>query len=213
MGKRLSTSTDVDSTTQNEKDSESESYDLEQVVRKKHKKAEEYHCLYENEDAYGGTPMTIFVRGFDCSLPMADIRSTLRKHFNSCGVISRIFVPAECKTGSLLGFALLNILPDKKKALALDESYLGNLKLEVGCARSLIGSRKYPNFIGCERCVRVQRTRLFERFIETRGGLIQRRSALLDSMVAESDQKAGRKPRKAMLDSTVAELDQKDQED
>ncbi|XP_019085703.1 PREDICTED: uncharacterized protein LOC104710220 isoform X2 [Camelina sativa] len=188
-----------------EKESESESYDSEQVVLKKHKKAEEYHCLYENEDAYGNSPMTVFVRGFDCSLPMADIKSTLRKHFSSCGVICRVFVPAECKTGSLLGYAFLSILPDQKKALALDGSYLGSLKLEVRSASSIIG---YPNFIGCKRCVRVQRTRKYEHFIETNGGLIQRRTPLLDSMFAEAE--ARRKRRTAMLDSTVAELDQKD---
>ncbi|XP_010472883.1 PREDICTED: uncharacterized protein LOC104752442 [Camelina sativa] len=61
-------------------------------------------CCFEIGGAEGNNLDTIFVRGFDCSFPRDVIKSTLEKHFASCGKITRVFVPIECHTGSPLGF-------------------------------------------------------------------------------------------------------------
>ncbi|KAG7534701.1 RNA-binding domain superfamily [Arabidopsis thaliana x Arabidopsis arenosa] len=173
MGERLlkcSTSTDVEATTE---PSQNEPDDLEQqVFPKKQKKVEEYTCIFENKSAYGHSYRSILVQGLDCSLPVADIRSALRKHFGSCGHILSVFVPTECKTGSLLGCALIKYYHpnDEKKALALDGSFLGGMQLGVVKNNTGSSSDFFPNFKGCERCVLTQRKYLHDQFIATRGG-------------------------------------------
>ncbi|CAL9243933.1 unnamed protein product [Arabidopsis halleri] len=172
MGKRLlkcSTSTDVEATTEPSRNDDLE----QQVFPKKQKKVEEYKCIFEDEDAHVYDPRTILVQGFDCSLPVADIRSALRKHFGSCGLITRVFVPTECKTGSLLGCALINYFHpnDEKKALALDGSFLGGMQLEVLLEGNSSGSSIFPNFKRCERCVFLQRKRFHDLYVTTNGGL------------------------------------------
>ncbi|EOA22764.1 hypothetical protein CARUB_v10003477mg, partial [Capsella rubella] len=115
-------------------------------------------CCFETTGAKGNNDETILVRGFDCSFPRDDIKSSLEKHFGSCGKITRVFVPVECHTNSPLGFVtfvtkLKSGQEGQEKALLLDGSYLGGLKLEV-----VLASHReeeyycYPNFKGCKRC-------------------------------------------------------------
>ncbi|XP_024008931.1 polyadenylate-binding protein 2-like isoform X2 [Eutrema salsugineum] len=112
----------------------------------------EHKCLFESNDSEMKNPQTIYVKGFDCFFPIDDIKSALKNHFSSCGEVSRIFVPFECETGSPLGFAFINMRKDDKKALTLDGSYLGGLRLEVTMAKGRNGYSGYTNFNGCKRC-------------------------------------------------------------
>ncbi|EOA12733.1 hypothetical protein CARUB_v10028183mg [Capsella rubella] len=108
-------------------------------------------------------------KGFDCSLSRYDIKSALEKHFASCGDISRVFVPFECRTGVPLGCAYINLM-DPKKALTLDGSYLGPSKLEVVISGTTpIG---FYNFKGCGRCILILKRRNFRRFVDTRVGRV-----------------------------------------
>ncbi|KAL1217584.1 Nucleolin 2 [Cardamine amara subsp. amara] len=94
--------------------------DLEDILLKvketpKEKVEEIYECCFETKEGEGNNRYTIFVWGFRCSLSRDDVKSALKKHFGSCGQITRVFVPIECKTGSPLGFAFVD-LSDVKKA-------------------------------------------------------------------------------------------------
>lgn len=61
-------------------------------------------CYFDSEGSDMKNSKTIFVKGFDCSLPMDVIKRKLREHFSTCGEkVSTVFLPYECKTGSLLG--------------------------------------------------------------------------------------------------------------
>lgn len=55
----------------------------------------------------GGGGQSIFVKGFDSSLPEEDIKSALTKHFSSCGEITRVSVPCDRETGSSKGFVTI----------------------------------------------------------------------------------------------------------
>ncbi|KAG2319014.1 hypothetical protein Bca52824_012227 [Brassica carinata] len=85
-------------------------------------------CCFESEDVFIEHQKTIFVEGFRCSPPRDDIKSALIKHFSPCGKVSRVSVPFHCQTGSLMGFAFINMVKDEEKALTLDGSYLGSLR-------------------------------------------------------------------------------------
>ncbi|XP_010485217.2 PREDICTED: polyadenylate-binding protein 2-like [Camelina sativa] len=160
--------------------------DVKNAFKKKTKKVEEYVCNYDNhEEAFGNNHDTIFVKGFDCSLSRDDIKSSLEKHFGSCGEISRVFVPFECKTGSPLGYAFIDLRNDAKKALTLDGSYMGSLKLEVVMANSRTESVRYPNFSGCGRCSLNLKKRNYAEFSRTGGGCLTPRTPELDGMFAE----------------------------
>lgn len=65
-----------------------------------------HEYCFESKDAERTDTDTIFVKGFDSSLPRDDIKTALTKHFGSCGEITRVFVPIECKTGASLGFVI-----------------------------------------------------------------------------------------------------------
>lgn len=83
-----------------------------------------YHneCNYDNKDHLGHNDDTLFVRGFDTSLPRREIKSQLWKHFGSCGKVIRVYVPIECETGASLGFVTRssNLLQNKKKRKIFD---------------------------------------------------------------------------------------------
>ncbi|KFK42598.1 hypothetical protein AALP_AA1G016300 [Arabis alpina] len=76
--------------------------DMEVLVKsagkkKKKKIVEAIHdeCCYDDKDWKGNNEKTLFVQGFETSLP--------RNEISSCGEIKRVFVPIECKTGVALG--------------------------------------------------------------------------------------------------------------
>ena len=52
----------------------------------------------------GGGGQSVFVKGFDSSLPEEDIKSALSAHFASCGEITRVSVPCDRETGASKGF-------------------------------------------------------------------------------------------------------------
>ncbi|CAH8338569.1 unnamed protein product [Eruca vesicaria subsp. sativa] len=121
-------------------------------------------CCFESEDADMKNPLTIFVRGFDCSFPRDEIKKTLIKHFSSCGEVSRVFIPFHCQTGSPTGFAFINMRKGHNKALTLNGSYLGGMRLEVTMATKRDEYYGYTNFRGCERCGPASMKRFAERF-------------------------------------------------
>ncbi|CAL9244072.1 unnamed protein product [Arabidopsis halleri] len=201
MGKRLkkcSASTDAEATTESSqnvlddmgvtlKKQKKESDEDEKTALKK---VEEYKCSFDDKDAFGDNDRTIFVRGFDCSLPRDDIKSALEKHFGSCE-ITRVFVPIECKTGSPIGTAFIDVSDDvdKEMALALDGSFLGSSKLEVKMANRIARSVAYPNFKGCRHCLNMIMKRKCYNFNRTCGGLLQPRTASWISLIEKLDAK------------------------
>ncbi|KAJ0233570.1 RNA recognition motif domain-containing protein [Hirschfeldia incana] len=109
-------------------------------------------CLYESAEAFIEHKGSIFVRGFDCSFPRDEIRSTLIKHFSSCGEVCDVSIPFHCQTGSPMGFAFINMVKDDEKALTLDGSYLGGMRLEVTMATNRSEYYGYTGRLGCKRC-------------------------------------------------------------
>ncbi|XP_027913240.1 nucleolin 1-like isoform X2 [Vigna unguiculata] len=75
----------------------------------------------------------IYVRGFNRSLPVEEIKASLEKHFGSCGEIVRISIPKCRESGDVKGFAHLefNHVACVNKALHLDESEFGGYRLTV----------------------------------------------------------------------------------
>lgn len=55
----------------------------------------------------GGGGSEVFVKGFDSSLPVNDIKSALSEHFASCGEITRVSVPVDRETGGSRGCVTL----------------------------------------------------------------------------------------------------------
>ncbi|KAJ4880063.1 polyadenylate-binding protein 2-like isoform X2 [Raphanus sativus] len=123
-----------------------------------------FECLYESKEAFIEHKRSIFVRGFDCSFPRDEIRSTLIKHFSSCGEVCEVAIPFHCKTGSPMGFAFINMVKDEEKALTLDGSYLGGMRLEVTMAINRSEYHGYTGRLGCNRCRRVLLKRRMEDF-------------------------------------------------
>ncbi|KAK1351300.1 hypothetical protein POM88_054487 [Heracleum sosnowskyi] len=76
---------------------------------------------------------TIFVRGFDTSGDENNIRSALKKHFETCGDISRISVPKDYESGAVKGFASMDFMDNDgfNQALELDGSEFGESYLNV----------------------------------------------------------------------------------
>ncbi|CAE6247417.1 unnamed protein product [Arabidopsis arenosa] len=85
-------------------------------------------------------------------------------------------------------FAFINFRKDPEKALLLNGSYLGGLRLEVVMARHRVEYVGYPNFKGCELCRMAFHKRLFREFYETSGGQIYRpREPGLEWLTGEGD--------------------------
>ncbi|XP_010436361.1 PREDICTED: nucleolin 1-like [Camelina sativa] len=74
---------------------------------------------------------TIYVEGFGSSLPEDDIKTALSEHFSTCGEITRVFVPTSFLTGSVKGFAYIDLKEDAKKALELNGSVMIGKELVV----------------------------------------------------------------------------------
>ncbi|KAJ4880058.1 polyadenylate-binding protein 2-B-like [Raphanus sativus] len=122
-------------------------------------------CYFESEDADLKNRQTIFVLGFDCSFPKDEIKRTLIKHFSSCGEVSRVYIPFHCDTGSPMGFAFIN-MGNRDKALTLDGSYLGGMRLTVTMAIKRSEYYGYTNRRGCQRCGIASTKRFRKRFYE-----------------------------------------------
>ncbi|EFH40828.1 hypothetical protein ARALYDRAFT_358053 [Arabidopsis lyrata subsp. lyrata] len=61
---------------------------------------------------------------------------------------------------------------DEEKALALDGSYLGSLRLEVRMAKRTVEYVAYPNFKGCKRCHGILSNRRYVNYVRTCRGHI-----------------------------------------
>ncbi|KFK30439.1 hypothetical protein AALP_AA7G261200 [Arabis alpina] len=136
--------------------------------KEKETPAVEYKCLFESEASYMKNRSTIFVEGFDCSFPMDEIKTTLINHFTSCGEVTQVYLPYECKTGSPLGFGFINMDRYPDKALALDGTMLGGMRLEVTMAIKKSVYYGYTSNIlrGCERCGPALKKLRWNRFIK-----------------------------------------------
>ncbi|KFK32963.1 hypothetical protein AALP_AA6G312300 [Arabis alpina] len=111
--------------------------------------------------------MSICVNGLDASLPMDTTKTALRNHFDSCGVITQVYVPIDYGTGAPKGCAHINMRAgDKDKALALDGSLLGGRMLQVRMAS--FGSP--TNSRGCKTCPLIHMEGVVERFVSTHNG-------------------------------------------
>ncbi|OVA05743.1 RNA recognition motif domain [Macleaya cordata] len=80
-----------------------------------------------------GQGKIIFVRGFDRSVGIDQIKSTLEVHFGSCGEISRLSIPKDYDTGAPMGYAHIEFTDGGSlaKALELNGSKLGDYALIV----------------------------------------------------------------------------------
>ncbi|ESQ42223.1 hypothetical protein EUTSA_v10015531mg, partial [Eutrema salsugineum] len=118
------------------------------------KKREDDTCCFECEDAKGNNHQTIFVKGLERVRPRDEIKNALSNLFGSCGEITRVFVPMECKTCVPLGFAFINFrnCGDNEKALELNGSYMGGRKLKVTMSSQRDEYYCFTNFHGCRRC-------------------------------------------------------------
>ncbi|ESQ56229.1 hypothetical protein EUTSA_v10026891mg [Eutrema salsugineum] len=137
------------------------------------KNEEKYECCFESKesDVMHSKDHTIFVKGFDPSQARDDIKTALRAHFGTCGKVTRVFVPTQCKTGATLGYVFVDLQSGADKALKLAGSLLGGWSLEVMMAKD-ISDIFYglSNLKGCPRCSVILRQRMHKRFITTHGG-------------------------------------------
>ncbi|XP_006605441.1 nucleolin 2 isoform X8 [Glycine max] len=80
---------------------------------------------------------TVFVTGFDSSLPAEKLKASLEEHFGSCGEIQRISIPTFPDSGAVKGFAHLGFkdVVSVRKALHLDQNELGGFPLRVEKAK------------------------------------------------------------------------------
>ncbi|KAF8084004.1 hypothetical protein N665_0739s0003 [Sinapis alba] len=79
----------------------------------------------------GGGGAEVFVKGFDSSLPVNDIKSALSQHFAPCGEITRVSVPIDRETGGSRGIAYLEFKEGTEKAFELNGSDMGGWNLVV----------------------------------------------------------------------------------
>ncbi|KAM0872250.1 hypothetical protein ACQ4PT_038838 [Festuca glaucescens] len=86
---------------------------------------------------------TAFIRGFDSSLGEDQIRSSLQKHFSSCGEITRVSIPKDYETGASKGIAYMVFSDNSSlsKAMELSGSDLGGFSLFVDEAKPKPGNR------------------------------------------------------------------------
>ncbi|XP_019087750.1 PREDICTED: uncharacterized protein LOC104722197 [Camelina sativa] len=110
-------------------------------------------CGFDCKEFKGNNFKTIFVKGFQQLQPRDDIKEALTTIFSSFGVVTRVFVPIECKTRVPLGFAFINLRGGEDKALELNGRRMGGRKLEVKMARETEEFYAYPGFTGCGRCI------------------------------------------------------------
>uniref|UniRef100_A0A0D9W9M5 RRM domain-containing protein n=1 Tax=Leersia perrieri TaxID=77586 RepID=A0A0D9W9M5_9ORYZ len=91
---------------------------------------------------------TIFIRGFDTSLDIHQIRGSLEEHFGSCGEITRVSVPKDYETGASKGMAYMDFADNSSlsKAFELNGSDLGGFSLYVDEARPRPDSTDGGNF-------------------------------------------------------------------
>uniref|UniRef100_A0A1J3G5U4 Nucleolin 2 n=1 Tax=Noccaea caerulescens TaxID=107243 RepID=A0A1J3G5U4_NOCCA len=133
----------------------------------------EYKCCFESCEYEMKNPRTIFVKGFDCSLALDDIKNKLTQVFSSCGEVSEIYLPYHCKTGSSIGFAFINMRNDEKEALKLHGTPLGGMSLEVEMAYGRSEYSAYTNHRGCGHCrshLMKRRRQLFNRTFKIKIG-------------------------------------------
>ncbi|XP_009126872.2 histone deacetylase HDT2-like [Brassica rapa] len=111
-------------------------------------------CCFGCEEATGNNEQTIFVKGFENLRPRAEIKNALSNFFGSCGEITRVYVPFECKNRIPLGFAFIDLRKGEgnEKALELNGSYMGGKELEVTMASHRDEYYGFTDFHGCERC-------------------------------------------------------------
>ncbi|KAJ0245864.1 hypothetical protein HA466_0182690 [Hirschfeldia incana] len=124
-----------------------------QKKTEREKKKKEDSCCYGCEGAFGNNDRTIFVKGFQHLRPRDEIKNELINIFGSCGKIIRVFVPMHCGTCVPLGFAFINILNGKEKALKLNGSYMGGRKLKVKMAIDTDEYYGFDDFDGCDLCL------------------------------------------------------------
>ncbi|KFK30987.1 hypothetical protein AALP_AA6G054000 [Arabis alpina] len=107
--------------------------------------------------------MSICVNGLDASLSKDDIKTALRNHFGSCGVVEDIFVPTVFETGATRGgCAHIDMRAgDEDKALTLDGSFLGGRRLHVR-----IATFGQPINSSCKTCPLVIMEGKMERFLD-----------------------------------------------
>ncbi|XP_058070978.1 nucleolin 2-like [Magnolia sinica] len=98
----------------------------------------------------GGQTQTIFVWGFDKSLDVDEIRSSLEEHFGSCGEITRISVPKDYDTGASKGSGYLDFTDGDSfsNALELNGLGLGDYALTVEEARPKSENREGGGWSG-----------------------------------------------------------------
>ncbi|KAG2311152.1 hypothetical protein Bca52824_022709 [Brassica carinata] len=126
----------------------------EKETPKKKMEEEEDSCCFGCKEARGNDERTIFVKGFENLRPRNEIKTALSNFFSSCGEITRVYVPIECKNRLPLGFAFINLRNGEgnDKALELNGSYMGGRELEVTMASHRDEFYGFTDFHGCECC-------------------------------------------------------------
>ncbi|KAF3606393.1 hypothetical protein DY000_02047525 [Brassica cretica] len=123
-----------------------------QKKTERERKKKEDSCCFGCEEAYENNDETIFVKGFPHLRPRDEIKNELSNIFGSCGKIISVFVPMQCGTCVPLGFAFINLLNGKEKALKLNGSYMGGRKLKVMMATDSDEYFGFDDFDGCDLC-------------------------------------------------------------
>ncbi|CAN7088263.1 unnamed protein product [Brassica rapa subsp. narinosa] len=123
-----------------------------QKKTERERKKKEDSCCFGCEEAYENNDETIFVKGFQHLRPRDEIKNELSNIFGSCGKIISVFVPMQCGTCVPLGFAFINLLNGKEKALKLNASYMGGRKLKVMMATDSDEYFGFDDFDGCDLC-------------------------------------------------------------
>ncbi|KAG5384768.1 hypothetical protein IGI04_036238, partial [Brassica rapa subsp. trilocularis] len=123
-----------------------------QKKTERERKKKEDSCCFGCEEAYQNNDETIFVKGFQHLRPRDEIKNELSNIFGSCGKIISVFVPMHCGTCVPLGFAFINLLNGKEKALKLNGSYMGGRKLKVMIATDSDEYFGFDDFDGCDLC-------------------------------------------------------------
>jgi nucleolin len=93
---------------------------------------------------------TIFIKGFDTSLDIHQIRNSLEEHFGSCGEITRVSIPKDYETGASKGMAYMDFADNGSlsKAYELNGSDLGGYSLYVDEARPRPDNNREGGFSG-----------------------------------------------------------------
>ncbi|CAH8355014.1 unnamed protein product [Eruca vesicaria subsp. sativa] len=110
--------------------------------------------LPEVSYARGNNDRTILVKGFENLRPKDETKNALSNFFSSCGEVTRVYVPIECRNRLPLGFAFIDLRNGKgnEKALELNGSYMGGMELEVTMASDREEYYGFTDFYGCELC-------------------------------------------------------------